>query len=424
MGKDSNDELVGSTAQVRRQVAAFWLLGLMNNFLYVAMNAGAHNIKEGGIGFVYLAGVGPNLFVKVTGAYWLHKLSYRCRLHLMACCMVSCLFIVAWCDSINMKLVGVGIASFQGGLGEATILAMATFYEGSRYCLVAWSSGTGFAGIFGYSWSIFWTQYMDACFQLQLMCALWIPLVFLATFHLILGAPKIDNDRGDVELSESSEEPRKRPITESLTSKERLRYILSLWKYIIPLFLVYASEYITQAGMWASMGFPTVHDKKIRRNWYQWANFTYQVGVFFSRSLGGLRVLPFSWLWAGPIAQCGLTGFFFWAAWVPFGDWWLIGPALCVGFLGGFVYVQAFVKINHTEPEEYRELALSSACMGDTAGKLAADIIAILVQGCIFAHHEIMDTVPTYKCGSDIWDDMPPAAKKAKVLASLCFPGM
>lgn len=29
----------------------------------------------------------------------------------------------------------------------------------------------------------------------------------------------------------------------------------------------------------------------------------------------------------------------------PFGDWWLLVPALCVGFLGGGVYVGAFSLI-------------------------------------------------------------------------------
>lgn len=45
-----------------------------------------------------------------------------------------------------MQLLGVVLGSLQGGLGEATCLAMSAFYD-SRSCITFWSSGTGFAGI-------------------------------------------------------------------------------------------------------------------------------------------------------------------------------------------------------------------------------------------------------------------------------------
>jgi CLN3 protein len=39
----------------------------------------------------------------------------------------------------------------QGGLGEASCLAMCAFYQPQR-ALTLWSSGTGFAGVAGYTW--------------------------------------------------------------------------------------------------------------------------------------------------------------------------------------------------------------------------------------------------------------------------------
>lgn len=39
----------------------------------------------------------------------------------------------------------------QGGLGEASCLALSSYYRG-RPVITAWSSGTGFAGVFGYTW--------------------------------------------------------------------------------------------------------------------------------------------------------------------------------------------------------------------------------------------------------------------------------
>ena len=39
----------------------------------------------------------------------------------------------------------------QGGLGEASCLALTSYYSG-RPAITLWSSGTGFAGVFGYAW--------------------------------------------------------------------------------------------------------------------------------------------------------------------------------------------------------------------------------------------------------------------------------
>ena len=57
----------------------------------------------------------------------------------------------------------------------------------------------------------------------------------------------------------------------------------------------------------------------------------------------------------------------------PFGDWWLLAPALFVGFLGGGgVYVGAFTLIALEQPAAYVELALSSASVADTLGMILA----------------------------------------------------
>lgn len=426
---------------VLRDASAFWCLGLLNNFLYVVMNAGANNISDTAIGLVYLAGILPTLIVKLTGPYWFHLVSYKIRIQVSAFLMTACLFVVAWGKSSAVKLFGVSLASFQSGLGEASLLAMASFYH-PKYCLSAWASGTGFAGIFGYLWSIYFTQVIDACFQVQLMVGLWIPLAWLGVFHCMLKEPSVDRTRGacedenaqsDWDSSEGSPDRSEvsgasssydRPLTEKLTCIQRFRFTLSLWKYMIPLFLVYVSEYIIQAGAWASMGFPDVHIAANRHKWYQWANFTYQIGVFVSRTLGGLKVLPLSSLWAGPALQVLLLVFFGVCAAESFGDWWLIGPALCVGLLGGFVYVQAFVQISAREKKEYVELALTTASVADTFGIIVADVLAIMAQGCLFGRLSIKDVAPTFQCGYHIWGATGQVQGVPSDPPAICFPGV
>uniref|UniRef100_A0A7S2NIX1 Battenin n=1 Tax=Zooxanthella nutricula TaxID=1333877 RepID=A0A7S2NIX1_9DINO len=443
-----------SRSEVAWSVAAFFCLGLLNNTLGVVMNAGASKIDDAAIGVVYMAGNLPTFVVKLTGPYWFHRVSYSIRIWASAVLMVLCLCIVAWGESGSVKLLGVACASLQSGLGESSLLAMASFYD-AQMCLAGWSSGTGLAGMFGYFWSIVFTQFIGACFQVELMLGLWIPVAWLLVYHLMLGKPWIDETRvtcseegatseeggsggngvqafpSDPSASDSesgavpADQRHQVPVTASLTCGRRLRFTLTLWKFMVPLFLVYASKYTIQAGVWGSMGFPAT-DPASRDRWYMWANFTCQVGGFISRTLGGLVVLSVPALWAGPALQFLMVGFFVACAMLGIGGWWLLAPALLVGLLGGFVYVQAFVLISHKVDGKYLELALSIASVGCTFGNILSDIVSILAQGCLFGHSHITDTKPAFTCGYDIWQAPPAAAANASAAtaARVCFPGV
>ena len=52
---------------------------------------------------------------------------------------------VAFSRDVGWQLLGVVLSAVQGGLGEASCLAMCTFFD-SRAAITLWSSGTGFAG--------------------------------------------------------------------------------------------------------------------------------------------------------------------------------------------------------------------------------------------------------------------------------------
>eukprot|EP00928_Gymnodinium_smaydae_P075931 TRINITY_DN58951_c0_g1_i1.p1 TRINITY_DN58951_c0_g1~~TRINITY_DN58951_c0_g1_i1.p1 ORF type:complete len:175 (-),score=10.06 TRINITY_DN58951_c0_g1_i1:41-565(-) len=172
---------------------------------------------------------------------------------------------------------------------------------------------------------------------------------------------------------------------------------------MMPLMIVFAAEYVIQAGIWSSMGFPAT-DPSSRHLWYKYSNFMYQVGVFVSRSVGGLIVLNRLVLWLGPLGQSLLLISFYACAATSIGGWWLLLPALCVGFLGGFVYVQAFVLINKEIKSDNVELALATASLGDTLGIIVADAASLVVQGCLFGRLGITDTTPAFSCGYSLSD--------------------
>eukprot|EP00953_Heterococcus_sp_UTEX-ZZ885_P000617 858-Heterococcus_DN1.PRE.2 len=98
----------------RRIRFAFWFLGLFSSTGYVIMVAGAKEINSGGVGLVFLCDVAPGFFVKLSAPYWFHLVPH----------------------------------SQRSALGEASFLSLAARYD-SGWALTMWSSGTGFAGVFG-----------------------------------------------------------------------------------------------------------------------------------------------------------------------------------------------------------------------------------------------------------------------------------
>ena len=165
-------------------------------------------------------------------------------------------------------------------------------------------------------------------------------------------------------------------FVESMSSSQRCRFVCSLWPYLIPLFTVYWSEYVMQAGAWTSFAFdPSQLNHKVKRDEaYEYFNFCYQwvsslpllfyipdassppnkwriqtvlpittpnshpslpcQGVFISRSSGMLVSVNRLGLWAMPAIQTALLIMFtvdsvaqFWNGYT------LLLPAFIVGLL-------------------------------------------------------------------------------------------
>ena len=81
--------------EARRNLVAFWLLGLLNNSSYVVMLASAKHIEAGGVGLVYLAAVLPGLVLKLSAAFWFHRTPYAVRAVMVAVCMLAAYSLVA-----------------------------------------------------------------------------------------------------------------------------------------------------------------------------------------------------------------------------------------------------------------------------------------------------------------------------------------
>ena len=419
-------------------MVGYFFLGLVNNVGFVIMVAGAKNIAEAGVALVYLANIVPTTLVKITAPLWFDKISYNFRLVAATLLMIASFLCVALTDDVGSQLTGVALGSLSCGLGEASFLAMASYFE-SGIMLAAWSSGTGLAGIIGYLWVILLNVVAAASFEITILTALVWPIFWVVNFFVIMElprpllewsccskvlrahcqcedkryAPVSDNDAHgratamlDVEQhcddEEAAELTANVQISVSTTQRAerhgklscatRLHALSKLWKYMIPLFLVYFSEYAMQSGAWSAIGFP-VNSASARKDFYLKANLAYQVGVFVSRSSACLVKGSVPAVWTAPLLQTCLLVFFVADAADHFfyDEWPLVAIAFVTGLFGGFVYVNAFSLIAERVPQHLREFSLTAASMADSFGIIASDICALFIQACLYEVNGIID---------------------------------
>ena len=339
---------------------------------------------------------------------------------------------------LALELFGISFISFQGALGEATLLALSGRFDSlilpklddsyravdgadqhfseqdaqssgeaepaiQRRCITAFSSGTGLAGIAGYAYKSLFADVIG----LGLSGTVWSAIVFALAYWLKFrclyrveekwtlsteSATEVAGDNctaasessyladdgvndGDAFYAEGQKGDIMLPLEttdrrgQEPTGVGRFKLLLSLWSYTVPLFTVYAAEYVLQAGVWPAIGFP-VTDTKARAEFYHYANWTYQGGVYISRSSGNLWVASMRALWIMPILQIVNLYFFLMVSihhfWYDYG---LLVLCFFAGLLGGSVYVQGFSRINADMPPDLKESAVASAGVADSLGE-------------------------------------------------------
>jgi battenin len=455
------------------------VLGLLNNAPYVIMLAAAKSISEGGTAVVYVANVVPGLAVKLTAPYWFDRVGASSRLAVAAAAMAVAFAVTAHyvggdrsggppppeaegahpeqarpVQRLVGELAGVALISFQCGLGEASLLALAGTWDGGGgggderskekitqlaedtepqinkkgTCLTGFSSGTGLAGPVGYLWKVAFTEWCGLTVSETLGMAILLAFAYAAGCYLLLkrriceqdvnhavdvsdmgNAPswseegqelvQVRTKEGEQESFQNEEEglriERDRaagPVQFSeLSMKQRFHFVLGLWPYTIPLFLVYAAEYACQAGAWTAIGFP-VDSVEARSQFYEQSNWLYQAGVFLSRSSGTLFTVNQFSLWLMPALQViNLLCFSLAASHKPGFSFLYQRPiflfgSLYTGLLGGAVYVHGYKRIlQDISPADYTEFALASTSVAEGLGVLVADVMGLFLQSCLYA---------------------------------------
>lgn len=298
-------------------------------------------------------------------------------------------------------------------MGEMTFVQMVSMYNGD--VLVGWGLGTGLAGLFG----SFVYLLMSTVFKWDLATSFgacqFFPLVMFLNYWFVLshGPLKtglhqkrrvseneviVDQEEALVVVDNTNGSDQQTTIRtdyEKLSLHEKLVVVKSLvWKYMLPLFFVYWSEYAINQGVSPMLLFRKEHrpffflSEGVRDHYVVYLCL-YQFGVFLSRS--SVRVFPLREVWTPTLLQILNLGVLltvsllitaYSAALQSFGIWLVFVVIFWEGLLGGAVYVNVFDMINRRSNEldlRKREFSMGVCTLADTIGIICASGTAILL---------------------------------------------
>ncbi|XP_046683744.1 battenin isoform X1 [Homalodisca vitripennis] len=381
-----------------RNLVAFWILGLCNNYGYVVMLSAAHDIlaqhdpnkhsQDGSVintdpdkrdcnylstGAILLADVIPSLLTKIIAPFfplWVH---FRMVLIIVLGC--AGYIIVGASQTQWVAILGVVCTAFSSGLGEATLLSYMAFFK-NKNVISTWSSGTGGAGFFG-SLSYASLTALGLSPSMTLYVLLVVPTLMAFSFWVILERPQLeDSDSSTVADTISAGNEERVPLAFTTDSfSEKLKAIPPLFKYMIPLGLVYLFEYFINQGLFELIYFDNIFINHAEQ--YRWYQVDYQIGVFISRSSVNLLKINATWLLA-VLQGINVILFTFEALYSFLPNIYIVLAAVCwEGLLGGAAYVNTFHKINTEVAPEKREFSMAITSLADALGITIAGFLSM-----------------------------------------------
>ncbi|KAK3889151.1 hypothetical protein Pcinc_006728 [Petrolisthes cinctipes] len=393
-----------------QNLAAYWFLGLTNNFAYVVMLSAAHDILSRNFsphdymygngtsnntnprdcnimstGAILLADIIPSLIIKIIAPFFVLHVHFRVSLVVL---LGSASFLlVGLATSRMMAIFGVICAAAGAGLGETTLLAYSANFH--RDVVSTWSSGTGGAGVFGaLSYAGLTSAGLTPRSTVLLM--LIVPAIMGFSFWVLLQHPDHTkcfrkcmrgNGRQEEEEERSILDPT--DLQPSLSFGQKMSVVPSLLKYMVPVALVYIAEYVINQGLMELIYFPEDSAWLDHHEQYRWYQVMYQVGVLVSRSSVNCFTIYHIWK----------TSFLQWLNLVLFLTcaiyWWISSIWLVFllifweGLLGGAAYVNTFYRISQEVDINHKEFAMGITSMSDSLGVTLAGFIAIPLHNVI-----------------------------------------
>lgn len=245
-----------------------------------------------------------------------------------------------------------------------------------RNVVSTWSSGTGGAGIIGsFSYALLKSLGVSSVNTMLLM--LIVPLIEGAAFWILLrnptAIPKKDSE-ASFQIS-PDEEYGSDGSSDKFTIGDKIRFIPTLLKYMLPLGLVYLFEYFINQGLFELIFFDNIWIDQSTQ--YRWLHVDYQIGVFISRS--SVNVFQLNRIWIMSVFQFAnilllLTEV---VTFVTPSIWIVFVVVLWEGLLGGGAYVNTFYRMSKEIPANRMKFAMGIVPVSDAIGIALAGALAM-----------------------------------------------
>ncbi|CAJ0585359.1 unnamed protein product, partial [Mesorhabditis spiculigera] len=397
-----------------RNIAAFWLFGMCNNYAYILMLSAAKDINAKGTlltgiqempvlergtqhctshrstGLILMADIIPSFIMQATAPFYAYKLSYGWRHLLVVLSQAGGLLIVAYSQSYSVAICGVILASLSTGLGESTLVSFSSRFPHST--VVAWASGTGGAGIIGsfiYA-ALTEPKLVGLSPKNALLVMMMVPLTYALTFWVLLDHPLniVSLFRGiqDKEVYVENEEQVYFDATIYFYARENGHNSEPSKTDDLPGSCLYFAEYTINQGLFQLIIFDCAHAFGLTKaSQYRWFQVLYRAGVFISRSSMAIVRLPSFILYVLPVLQCVMLVFFYFEAIHAFIPHIAIafGVIFFEGLFGGTAYVKTLNYIHKKASPDVREFSMGVGTISDTVGIFLASFSSILVHNHI-----------------------------------------
>ncbi|EPX70569.1 battenin CLN3 family protein [Schizosaccharomyces octosporus yFS286] len=362
----------------------FLLFGLLNNLLYVVILSAALDLVGANIskGVVLLSNIVPSLSCKLlTSILQAHR--YSASKRVLACVFLSFFGMqwIAWSSSVWSKMLGVSLAAISSSFGEITFLQLSSRYESTA--LTCWSSGTGLAGLFGASFYLVFTTWLNFTVRTTLLVSSFLPLLLIFNYFCILPKPEYQHISVPHRVPFDAIHQGGTSSSKNVFSSIKVFFYLAkpfLLSHMLPLFLVYLSEYTINVGVAPTLLFPP-EDSGLNsfRDFYPTYQTMYQLGVFISRSSIGWLKVPYVLELA--VIQSAILGFTILQSLYYFihSYHFLLLTIFIEGLIGGTVYVNVYHTLQNLGHID-SEMAISIVSPSDSTGILIASLLSLILE--------------------------------------------
>lgn len=412
----SVNESISSTSW--RNLIAFFLFGLVNNSIYVIFLSAADDILKNEPDIrkssILLANIIPCVFVKLIAPYFVRIVPYGMLIAITVICGLGSLLLVGLPEAIWIKFIGIILASTGSGVGETCFMALTSYFHPK--VVIAWSSGTGAAGIVGATLYLILTALIGFSLKTTLTIACILPVIMAISYIFILdreehmvamrmsSSPRSSaNQKSPISIEEAhpskSTTVSSKDDTNIMTPEEedttsfnaRIKMIRPLiFRYIVPLFLVYYVEYVINSSIYFSLQYPLEETPfKNHRQHYPTYAAIYQMGVFLSRTFG--RMFPVSNGWTFSIIQSAILVLLSVETIYQLIDniYVVFLVIFLEGLLGGAAYVNTFCNITHQVPKSQLEFSMAFTGIADSTGIGLAGLTSLIYEPFLCARNPI-----------------------------------